>query len=194
MAVTSAQLRLHLLAHAPTRAQHETRFPAPDDAIEPIHAPQVARLAERVVACQPVWCAPERRAIETAEALGMSPTPTEPLRAWSAGTWTGRSLADVTEHDPTGFEGWRTDPTAAPPEGESLSALLARTATWVDAQSSLAGRALVIADPAVIRAIVVHVLQAPPRTFWRFDVPPLSLSIVQHASHQWRLRHLVLLD
>ena len=69
-----------------------------------------------------------------------------------------------------------------------------RVADWVDGQGAASGRALVIADASVIRAVVVHVLQAPPATFWRFDIPPLSLSVVQHATNQWRLRNLVLLD
>ena len=29
-------------------------------------------------------------------------------------------------------------------------------------------------------------------TFWRLDVPPLSLSVVQHANDEWRLQALVL--
>jgi len=37
---------------------------------------------------------------------------------------------------------------------------------------------------------VVHVLAAGPATFWRFDVPPLGLSLVQYAGGQWRLRQL----
>ena len=49
-----------------------------------------------------------------------------------------------------------------------------------------------IADAAVIRAVVVHVLEARPATFWRLEIPPLSLSVVQQAHDEWRLRHLVL--
>jgi broad specificity phosphatase PhoE len=117
------------------------------------------------------------------------------LGAWCQGTWAGRSLASVAENDPSGFEAWRTDPEATPHRGESLIQLLTRAGAWLDAQAATqAGRAVVIADPAVIRAMVVHVLQAATPTFWRFDIPPLSLSIVQHSSGQWRLRHLVLLD
>jgi histidine phosphatase superfamily protein (branch 1) len=42
----------------------------------------------------------------------------------------------------------------------------------------------------VIRAAVLCVLDAPPETFWRLDVAPLSLSIVQNANGEWRLRGL----
>jgi broad specificity phosphatase PhoE len=51
---------------------------------------------------------------------------------------------------------------------------------------------MIIADSAVIRAVILHVLEAPAHTFWRLEVPPLSLSVVQHANSEWRLRHLVL--
>jgi broad specificity phosphatase PhoE len=47
-----------------------------------------------------------------------------------------------------------------------------------------------VADPGVIRAAIVHALDADLRTFWRLDVAPLSLSIIQHAGDHWRLRGL----
>jgi broad specificity phosphatase PhoE len=124
--------------------------------------------------------------------LGLDASSCDDLRAWSAGIWSGQSVARVAEHDPEGFTAWRTNPDAAPAAGESLTALIARVAGWARAQSSGAGRVLAIADPAVIRAVVVHVLEAPALTFWHLEVPPLSLSVVQHANNAWRLRHLVL--
>ena len=190
----SAQLRLHLLAHAPTRAQREFRFPSADDAIEQLTSERLAAVSAQVGACQSVWCGPERRCKETADALDLRATPVDALRAWSPGAWAGQALASVAENEPEAFEAWRTNPDAAPPGGESLSSLMLRVAAWVDGQAAASGRALVIADASVIRAVVVHVLQAPPATFWRFDIPPLSLSVVQHATNQWRLRNLVLLD
>src|SRR4051794_18215227 len=177
-------LRLYLLAHAPTTAQRAFRFPA-DEGIEPVE-PAVARsLVARVGRCGAVWHAPERRASETAAALGVASSlgvaaaPCDELRAWSAGAWSGQSVAWVAEHDSDGFRAWRTDPNATPAGGESVTALLWRVAGWLEAQSLAAGRILVIADPAVIRAAVLHALGASPATFWRLDVPPLSLSIVQ---------------
>ncbi len=187
-------MRVHLLAPAPTRAQREFRFASPEDAIEAIPAARATQLTTRLRDCDPVLCAPERRSTETAHALGLAATQTDRLRAWSAGTWTGQPLATISEREPATFAAWHTDPHTAPPGGESLTSLLARAADWTDAQTQTSGRIVVIADAAVLRAIVIHVLQAPPPTFWRLEVPPLSLSIVQHASGQWRLRHLVLLD
>lgn len=182
-------IRLYLLAHAPTAAQRQFRFPA-DEGIEPVDSARARQLLARIGTCQAVWRGPERRAEETAAALGLGAEPCRTLRAWSAGSWVGQEVASVAEHDPAGFEAWRTDPDATPNGGESLRALLDRVGGWLDAQTSGTGRLLVIADPAVIRAAIVAVLDAQPATFWRVDVPPLSLSIVQHAHGEWRLRGL----
>jgi broad specificity phosphatase PhoE len=185
----SVMLRVSLLAHAPTAAQRLFRFPA-DEGIEAINPIFAGRLVARVGPLSAVWRAPERRAAETATALGLVASPCDELRAWSAGEWSGQAVARVAEHDPEGFRAWRTDPDAAPSGGESLTALLARVAGWTAAQAPGTGRALVIADSAVIRAVIVHVLEGSPGTFWRLEVPPLSLSVVQHANNEWRLTHL----
>jgi broad specificity phosphatase PhoE len=182
-------LRLYLLAHASTPAQRRFQFPA-DEGIEPVEPERARRLARRLERCRAAWRGPERRAAETAAALGLSATSADELRAWSAGRWAGQSIASVAERDPEGFRAWRTDPDAAPSGGESLRALLERVARWMTAQSRDAGRVLVIADPAVIRAAMVYALDAGPATFWRLDVGPLSLAIVQRSGDEWRLRGL----
>ena len=68
--------------------------------------------------------------------------------------------------------------------------MLARVASWLDEQTGATGRWLVIADGSVLRAIILHVLGAPPASFWRFDLPPLSRSVIQSVGSQWRLRSL----
>ena len=60
--------------------------------------------------------------------------------------------------------------------------------TGEEAKSLGLQRVLIVADPAVIRAAILHVLDASPPTFWHLDIPPLSLSIVQYANSEWRLR------
>ena len=182
-------LRLHLLAHAPTAAQRQGRFPA-DEGIEPVDAATVRRVLADIGPCDAIWRGPERRCEETAAALGLVASPCEALRAWSVGAWAGQTIVWIAEHDPTGFQAWRTDPGAAPGGGESLNAFVERVTAWVRAQERPAGRALVIADPTVVRAAVLAVLDAEPRSFWRLDVAPWSLSIVQYAQGAWRLRTL----
>jgi broad specificity phosphatase PhoE len=110
----------------------------------------------------------------------------------------------IAKEDPEGFRAWRTDPDARPHDGESLRMLLQRVGGWLERQAQRASadgtleagrsgtprRALAVADPAVIRAALVHVLDAEPRTFWRLDVAPLSMTVVQHTQGEWRLRSL----
>jgi broad specificity phosphatase PhoE len=181
--------RLLLLAHAPTAAQRAFRFPD-DESIEGLDAAAAKQLAVRIGPCSAAWCGPERRAMETAAALDLDVTHVAALRGWSAGSWAGRSVAEIAEHDPAGFEAWRTDPDATPGGGESLNALLARVASWMEESTTIKGHALVIADPTVIRAAVVHALDAGPSAFWRLEAPPLSLTILQRAAGQWRVRAL----
>jgi broad specificity phosphatase PhoE len=184
-----SMFRLYLVAHAPTAAQRLPRFPA-DEGIEPVDTDVTRRLAARLGRCDAVWCGPERRAVETAAALGLGATPCAELGAWSCGVWAGRELLWVAERDPEGFRAWRTDPDWTPPGGESLRALTVRAAGWLDARATDSGRAILIADATVIRALLVRVLGAGPEAFWRLDIPPLSLSVVQHAGDHWRLRGL----
>lgn len=182
-------IRLYLLAPAPTGAQRRQRFAA-DEGIEPVDPRLAARLAAQIGACRAVLRGPERRAAETATVLGLAATPRADLRAWSVGAWSGQSIARVAASDPAGFQAWRTDPDAAPPGGESLRALTARVERWLAAQTALSGRLLIVADAAVLRAAVLCALDAGFSTFWRLEILPLQLSVVQHAGDGWRLRQL----
>lgn len=179
--------RLYLVAHAPTLAQRQGRFPS-DEGIEPADQAIAERIAAATARCDAVWSGPERRCLETAARLGVEVAPCEELRAWSAGAWAGRDISWVAEHDPEGFRAWRTDADFAPDGGESLTRLLDRVSGWLQVRQQPSGRALVIADQTVIRAAVLHVLDAGTRSFWRLDVAPWSLSIVQYAHGEWRLR------
>jgi broad specificity phosphatase PhoE len=193
---------VYLIAHAPTSAQRQLRFPA-DEGIEPVDPAATRRLLAGIRPLDAVWCGPERRSQETAAVLGLTAGPSPDLRAWSAGGWAGQPMLAVAENDPDGVQAWRMDPDATPHGGESLRMLLARVGGWLERQArgvstagrpEGSGRAMVVADPAIIRAALVHVLDAEPRTFWRLDVAPLSVTIVQHAQGQWRLRSLGLVE
>jgi broad specificity phosphatase PhoE len=177
--------RLSILAHAPTLAQRRFRFPE-DESIEPIAPGVAARAAAEIGRWDTAWRAPERRSAETATALGIDAIPHAELRAWSVGVWAGRSVDDVAAQDPAAFATWRTDPDGAPEGGESFRRLLARVGPWVDAHAE--ERAVVVADPAVIRAAVVYVLGAGHEAFWALDVRPLSLTVIQHANGTARVR------
>jgi broad specificity phosphatase PhoE len=184
-------LRLSLLTPAPTTAHYQARFAADEEGIEPLAERAIERLVgalgRRIDA---VWHGPERRNAETVAGLGLTGHSSTDLRAWSVGEWQGQSIEQLAARDAVGLAAWRRDPHAAPPGGESLTELLQRVGHWTDSLRGTDARWVVIADAAVLRAIIVHVLQAPPATFWRIDLAPLSLALVQHAGDEWRLRQL----
>jgi broad specificity phosphatase PhoE len=152
------------------------------------------------------------RCRQTAEALGLTLKPVAELDDWNLGRWAGLTLDDVVEAEPDAVHGWLADPDAAPHDGESLTALLTRAGTWLDgigtpgtgttaAATGLEGldglepgaaegttRVVVVTHAAVIRAILVHALKAPPATFWRIDVPPLSTAELSGILGRWSLR------
>jgi broad specificity phosphatase PhoE len=80
---------------------------------------------------------------------------------------------------------WMTDPEAAPHGGESLTALLQRVATWLDEQATQDGTAIAITHAGVVKAAVVHALDAPPSAFWRIDVSPLSITELHAHDGRW---------
>jgi broad specificity phosphatase PhoE len=47
---------------------------------------------------------------------------------------------------------------------------------------------IAVTHPAVIRAAIVHAMQLPPTTFWRFDVAPLSLTDLRFSGRVWSVR------
>jgi broad specificity phosphatase PhoE len=134
-----------------------------------------------------VFTAPGPRCRGTAAALGLT-TAREAgaLADWDPGRWRGHRLADLAESEPEGVAAWLADPAAAPHGGESLHDLVTRAAAWLDGLPG--GRTLAVAEPAVVRAALVHALNLPPAAFWRLDAGPLSLTLLTGRSGRWNLR------
>jgi len=127
------------------------------------------------------------RAIQTAKALRV-PAVVEPLlRECDYGVWAGRTLDEVQSRDPEAVAAWLRDPSAAPHGGESIAALTARVATWLETQRQIPGTTLAITHASVVRAAVVLALRAPPHSFWRIDVVPLSLTKLSSTGEHWTL-------
>ena len=177
--------RVTLLAHAPTSATASAAFPAD----EPLDARGRA-WAEAGAADLPrvdrVRCAPERACLETCACLGCPPDPDAGLAGWDMGRWAGRTLDDVAAEEPTEVAGWLADPAAAPHSGESLAALIERTGHWLAGLPT--GHTLAVCTPAVVRAAVVAVLEAPPSAFWRLDVAPMTWTDLRGGPSRWTVR------
>lgn len=179
--------RVALLAPAPSAAQRRLQFPH-DEPIEPIDRATTERLRAAIPRYGEAWRGPERRAAETAAALDVAAQPVPALRAWSMGDWSGMAVAAVAERDPAAFDAWRSDPAGAPPSGESLLALTDRVGSWLDRPETSAARSFVVADASVVRAMIVFALGLPTEAFWRFDVAPLSFTVLQCHDGVWRAR------
>ena len=179
--------RLSLVAAAPTSAQRALRFPL-DEAIEPLPADRATRVADGLGRWTRSVRAPEARAAQTAAALGLDADRDDGLATWAMGDWAGRSVTEVAEHEPEAFAAWRTDPDGAAPGGEPYTGLLARVGAAVDGLLTGDERVVAVADPAVIRAAVVHVLGAGHAAFWAIEVAPLSITVLQGAPGATRVR------
>lgn len=177
----SEVLRLALVSHAATEATRSVRFP--DD--EPINDTGRRELAKASpMTADRVFVAPERRARETALAIAPPGEIDPELRDIDYANWRGQ---EMTARSPGELTQWLTDPTSAPHGGESIVALIERTRIWLAARTEQSGSVVAITHPSVVRAAILVTLNAPPESFWRIDIPPLSVTRL-HKRGRWTLR------
>jgi broad specificity phosphatase PhoE len=119
--------------------------------------------------------------------MKLDATPEPMLRECDYGRWAGRTLADVQAEEPQAIAEWLQAPDAAPHGGESVQDVLLRVAQWLDTQNGASGLTVVVTHASVIRAAIVHALEAGPRSFWRIDVSPLSVTRLNGDGGRWTL-------
>jgi len=181
-------VRVTLIATAGTGSQRRTEFPA-DEALDAAGAKRARQAALRLQGGERVMIGPMVAARQTAEALGLEGTIQPALAGCDYGRWAGRSLEAVAAAEPEAVAAWLADDTAAPHGGESHHQLKERVGAFLDhVGATLAGRTIMVTEPAVIGAAVVHAIAAPPQSFWRIDIAPLSQTILTRSHDQWRLR------
>jgi broad specificity phosphatase PhoE len=178
--------RLTLVCHAATPATRAAAFPS-DEALDP-------RALERLIARHSGFghidrsqTSPALAAVQTAHALGLKAERDVQLRDCDYGSWSGRSFDDVHAREPDAIAEWMRDPAASPHGGESHLDLTLRVARWLDGQNSEPGRILAVTHASVIRAAVVHAIGAPPQSFWRIDIAPLSMVRLSGIHGRWNL-------
>jgi broad specificity phosphatase PhoE len=171
--------RLLLVRHGSTDAVRAAAF-GNDEPLDDHGRDGAARLRARLPRGE-ILVSPLRRAVQTAAGLGPCRVVNE-LAESDFGTWAGLTLHDI---DPEDLGAWMTDPDATPHSGESLTALLERVGTWLDDQAKLDGTAIAITHGGVVKAAVVHALDAPPSAFWRIDVAPLSITELHAHDGRW---------
>ncbi|MEV4629435.1 histidine phosphatase family protein [Micromonospora sp. NPDC049523] len=179
--------RLILLAHAPTAAVRRAAFPV-DEPLDAHGLADATAAAGTLPRADLVLCAPARRCVETAVALGLVPTVDQGLRDGDLGRWAGSTLDQVAADEPDAVTAWLTDPAAAPHGGESLDDLLARTGDWLRDLDGSTRTVVAVTHPMVVRALVVNAIAATPASFWRIDIAPLSRTVLRGGANRWSLR------
>jgi broad specificity phosphatase PhoE len=144
-----------------------------------------------------VYAGPERAAVRTAEALGLTPVVEPALRDREYGDWAGRELEDLLTVDPERVSAWLERPHTATPGGETENDVLARVADWLGDLGLLHGEngrlrgdrgpVLAVVHPAVVRAIVLYVLNAPAESLRHVDVRPLATARLSLHAGSWSL-------
>ncbi|MEV4876519.1 histidine phosphatase family protein [Streptomyces cyaneofuscatus] len=181
-------VRVMLVSPAMNAALREARFDgdAPLDRAGERSARAAAAAVPRSGA---VVSGPSERCLGTAAALGLAARPEPALTGWDLGRWSGRRLDEVGAAEPDAVADWIGDPSAAPHGGESLRELVERVGGWLDGVGGGEGDSvLAVAEPAVVRAAVVHALALPVEAFWRLDVAPLVLTELSGRSGRWNVR------
>jgi broad specificity phosphatase PhoE len=181
-----ATTRLRLLCHAATSAVRTSAFPA-DEPIDPQGQQKLVALPFRLNHADRTWTSPALRARQTAQGLGLDAAIAPLLRDCDYGRWAGRAFDDVQAQEPEAIAEWLRDLASAPHGGESTLSFIQRVANWLDAQNGAPERIVAVTHASVIRAAIVHAIQAPPQSFWRIDVAPLSLTRLSGANGRWTL-------
>jgi broad specificity phosphatase PhoE len=128
-----------------------------------------------------VITSPRRRAVVTSDRLG------EPVvdPRWidlDYGELDGMAITDI----PTStWAQWRTDPSFAPPGGESLAALAARVVSACEelALEAVDGDIVVVSHVSPIKAAIVWALGVGVELGWRMRLDPASISRVSFTSN-----------
>jgi broad specificity phosphatase PhoE len=179
--------RLTLIRHAPSAATRRSAFPL-DERLDARALEEARALAPRLDRADAAWTGPSARARQTAEALGLDATVAPELDECNFGAWAGRTLAELDDEDPVAVAAWIEDPAAAPHGGESLLALLDRVGGWLSSRAADGQRVVAVTHAGVIRAALVRALDAPVQAFWRFDVAPLSRTVLHAHDGRWTVR------
>ncbi len=178
--------RLTLICHASTGAVRKAAFPA-DEPIDHRDEADAAELAKRLPRGESCWTSPELRTRQTAQLLKLDALPLSELRDCDYGAWKGCTFEAMLARDPNGIAAWLRDPAAAPHGGESLLRLMQRMAQWLEGEKVMDRRSILVTHASIVRAAIVHAIGAPPKSFWRIDVAPLSVTHLSGNDGRWNL-------
>jgi broad specificity phosphatase PhoE len=178
--------RLILICHGSTDAVRSAAFPR-DEPLDHHGKTAAAELVGRLPSVDCCWTSPELRTRQTAEALGLSANVQPMLRECDYGRWSGKRFREIVEDEPNAANSWLHDPAAAPYGGESILDLMQRVANWLTDEKARDRRSVAITHSTIIRATIVHVLDAPPQSFWCVDIGPMSITRLSSSGGAWKI-------
>src|SRR5262249_51874299 len=127
-----------------------------------------------------------RRTMETAQALGLAPTPDAGLREQNFGAWTGRRHAEIEAELGADYHTfWRQPAINRPPGGESFADQIARVRTCLAGLPG--GDAVLVVHSGTVRAALAIALDGTPDSALRFVIDPLSLTRIDRLAEGWRV-------
>jgi broad specificity phosphatase PhoE len=178
--------RLILICHGSTNSVRSASFPA-DEPLDESGTTRAAALAGNLPKADRSWTSPELRTWQTARSLRLDANVEPALRDCDYGRWAGRKLDEVQASEPVAIAAWLRDPAAAPHGGESIEGLLRRIGEWLASVQPCNQRTIAVTHSSVIRAAIVHAIEAEPQSFWRIDIAPLSMTWLSGQRGRWNL-------
>lgn len=179
--------RITLICHGATASNRSAAFPA-DEPLEAKALKQTASLKGRLPHADHVLVSPSLRTRQTAQALGLLAESDTVLAECDYGRWAGSTMQAISQQEPEALATWIGDLSAAPHGGEAMADLFARAAGWLAGALGKGGHTIAITHASVIRACILHVLQADHAAFWKVDVEPLSCTQLSSDGRRWSLR------
>ncbi len=182
-------VRLVLVRHGEVAANRELRYlGSRDDPLTELGHEQAERIATAlaILPVAAVYASPRRRTVETARPIagahGLALEVRAALRETSYGAWEGATRAELLAaggETAALLHAWEQDPTAAPPEGESIAETDARVAVEVERLRDLHAQQVIVLVSHVgpIKCIVRRALGVPAGAGQLF-LDPATISVV----------------
>lgn len=192
--VPERMLRLFLVRHGETADNIQMRYLGVSDIALTVNGRRQARRAAAALSKLPIRAilsSPMRRTAETAAiihaACGGELRLDSRLAEGSFGKWEGRTRSEVLAMGPQDAEWlarWETDPSCAPPGGESIQSIQARVVGLADELTGEFPEAsvVVVSHVGPIKALLAAVLGIPLQSTRRLFLDPGTVSAVEWGS------------
>lgn len=174
--VTENRPELVLIRHGETEWSASGRHTGRTDIALTTHGREEARSIAAAVATidfTHVYASPLRRAWETAELVGLTPTADDDLVEWDYGDYEGRTTADIRETIPL-WSVWTDEITG----GESVDEVGRRADSVITRLSTLTGPVAVVAHGHFLRIFAARWLDLPACEGRRFVLNTSTLSML----------------